>query len=174
MGACNIQHCYAAVHHFHTVQRRDVGNGSASAHIDLSKLCCLEGHPAAVKHIAKLRQIFRVRVIAALFPQEPVYLFSTRPFPEICRRFSSQRKLHTGDHRQRLHRRKAFWNGLSSGADPAHYRAPAHSISSATVFSKKRDCIPVAPTLPISSLSTSRQQLVYFWGSASSIAARDV
>ncbi len=34
------------------------------------------------------------------------------------------------------------------------------ATSSATVFSKKREAIPVAPTLPISSLSTSRQQRV--------------
>lgn len=52
--------------------------------------------------------------------------------------------------------------------------SPIASISSATEFSKKRDCIPVAPTLPISSLSVSRQQVVFSTSSTSSIAARDV
>ena len=45
---------------------------------------------------------------------------------------------------------------------------------SATAFSKKRDCIPVAPTEPISSLSTSKQQVVRFTLSTSSIATKDV
>jgi len=45
---------------------------------------------------------------------------------------------------------------------------------SATVFSKKWDCIPVAPTLPISSLSVNRQQVVFSTSSASSIATIDV
>ena len=45
---------------------------------------------------------------------------------------------------------------------------------SATAFSKKRDCMPVAPTEPISSLSTSKQQVVRFTLSTSSIATKDV
>jgi len=48
------------------------------------------------------------------------------------------------------------------------------SQSSATAFSKNRECIPVAPTLPISSLSTRMQQAVRAVSSVSSMAARDV
>ena len=38
-------------------------------------------------------------------------------------------------------------------------------MSSATTFSKNLECIPVAPTLPISSLSTKRQHEIeeYYW-----------
>ena len=48
------------------------------------------------------------------------------------------------------------------------------AISSAIVFSINRDWAPVAPTLPISSLSTRKQQFVYWQDSTSKIAARDV
>ena len=58
---------------------------------------------------------------------------------------------------------------LESGLYP-----PRACSSSATIFSKKRDCIPLAPTLPISSLSTSRQQEVRSTLSTSSIAAKEV
>ena len=46
-------------------------------------------------------------------------------------------------------------------------------MTSATVFSKKRDCMPLAPTLPISSLSTSRQTLVISGFSIASIAIKE-
>ena len=39
--------------------------------------------------------------------------------------------------------------------------SPASSMISAMVFSKKFDAMPVAPTLPISSLSTSTQTAVF-------------
>ena len=42
------------------------------------------------------------------------------------------------------------------------------------MFSKKRDCMPVAPTLPISSLSTKRQHAVFCKSFASNIANNDV
>ena len=48
------------------------------------------------------------------------------------------------------------------------------SINSASVFSKNLDCMPVAPTLPISSLSTSRQHAVRAVFFVSSIARSDV
>ena len=51
---------------------------------------------------------------------------------------------------------------------------PISVRTSATEFSKNRDCIPVAPTEPISSLSTSRQQVVRLTLSTSSIATKDV
>ena len=51
---------------------------------------------------------------------------------------------------------------------------PISVRTSATEFSKNRDCIPVAPTEPISSLSTSKQQVVRFTLSTSSIATKDV
>ena len=52
--------------------------------------------------------------------------------------------------------------------------SPVKLRSSATVFSKNLDCIPVAPTLPISSLSTKRQHDVLSTLSMSSIAIKDV
>ena len=48
------------------------------------------------------------------------------------------------------------------------------SKSSATVFSKNAESIPVAPTLPISSLSTNRHIAVRLQSVSSSIAANDV
>ena len=42
------------------------------------------------------------------------------------------------------------------------------------MFSKNFECIPVAPTLPISSLSTNKQQVVRLTPSVSSIARSDV
>ena len=51
---------------------------------------------------------------------------------------------------------------------------PHTESTSATVFSKTRERMPVAPTLPISSLSTSRQQVVYSVFSTSSIATKEV
>ena len=54
--------------------------------------------------------------------------------------------------------------------------SPASSMISATVFSKKREVMPVAPTLPISSLSTRMHTLVRArpWGAKASCAASDV
>ena len=56
--------------------------------------------------------------------------------------------------------------------------APYVSISlinnSATVFSKNKECAPVAPTEPISSLSTKIAQLVYSLTSLSKIAVSEV
>ena len=48
------------------------------------------------------------------------------------------------------------------------------SKTSAIKFSKKRDCIPVAPTEPISSLSTNKVQVVRLTFSVSNIATKDV
>ena len=52
--------------------------------------------------------------------------------------------------------------------------SPASAMISAMAFSKKRLVIPEAPTLPISSLSTSRVTLVVSTWGTSSWAARDV
>ena len=52
--------------------------------------------------------------------------------------------------------------------------SPESAQTSATMFSKKREFMPVAPTLPISSLSVSTQQSVYSGvPSVSSSAASD-
>ena len=50
---------------------------------------------------------------------------------------------------------------------------PARFRTSASAFSKKCDCMPVAPTEPISSLSTSRQTLVRAGFFVSMIARKD-
>ena len=52
--------------------------------------------------------------------------------------------------------------------------AQAQSRISATVFSKKWECMPVAPTLPISSLSTRMHNPVFSGFSSSRIALREV
>ena len=52
--------------------------------------------------------------------------------------------------------------------------SPVRFITSATAFSKNLDCIPVAPTLPTSSLSTRMQQAVRAVCPISSIAFKEV
>ena len=52
--------------------------------------------------------------------------------------------------------------------------SPFRFISSATAFSKNLDCIPVAPTEPISSLSTRIQHSVLSVCFMSSMARMDV
>ena len=60
-----------------------------------------------------------------------------------------------------------------SGSGPP---SPASSMISATVFSKNCDAMPVAPTLPISSLSTSTHMPVFSSAASAnaSCAASDV
>ncbi len=67
---------------------------------------------------------------------------------------------------QLLDRQRRRFNSLYS---------PQRLMTSATVFSKNFDCMPVAPTEPISSLSTKMQQAVRAVSSSkASMACKEV
>ena len=107
------------------------------------------------------------------FPLDPVNLLNTIPSPKIAAFFLSNADSNVGS-------KPADTSDDSILDDARHLlseiseKPPMAFMISATVFSKKCDCIPVAPTLPISSLSVSRQQVVFSGSSASSMATRDV
>ena len=106
------------------------------------------------------------------FPLAPVNLLNTMPLPRYATFFLSKLDAKDGS--------KALLTSEESIQEDARHLltfsslySPASSITSATIFSKNLDCIPVAPTLPISSLSTRMQQAVLSTSSISSIAFKE-
>ena len=106
-------------------------------------------------------------------PRAPVNLLNTTPLPRNAAFLASKADAYNGskpaltsEDNMRLRsklRRTANGDLL-----------PAMANNSATTFSNQRDCMPVAPTEPISSLSTNKVQVVRFTLSTSSIAAKEV
>ena len=95
-----------------------------------------------------------------LLPRAPVYLLNTRPWPRYALFFASNTLgvggVEAGGDVGGQHARKRR-RARRSGSRPP---SPASSMTSAMVFSKNCEAMPVAPTLPISSLSTSTHTAV--------------
>ena len=104
-------------------------------------------------------------------PRLPVYLLNVRPWPRYAEFFGSKTFANVGS--------KPAETSLESMLEAARQRLsasgplwPASSSTSAIVSSKKWLVMPVAPTDPISSLSTSRVTAVRAGASQSSCATR--
>ena len=59
----HVQNRYAAVNDVHAIPRENVRDGSAAADIDLAKLCRLRNDAFLIEDRAKMRDVFRTRVI---------------------------------------------------------------------------------------------------------------
>ena len=105
-------------------------------------------------------------------PLAPVYLLNTSPLPKYAalRFVITDGKFGSNAADTSEERTLEFFSARLSAS--SEY-VPAAFITSATVFSKKRDCIPLAPTLPISSLSTRRHTLVISGFSIAAIASKE-
>ena len=110
-----------------------------------------------------------------LFPPEPVYLLNTGPHARKAAFFFSYTSSYIGSNpaltsdESILEFASVLLRTMSLYSIPSFKR-----MYSATAFSKNLDVIPLAPVLPISSLSTNRQQAVLVTSSASSIANNEV
>ena len=108
-----------------------------------------------------------------LLPRLPVNLLNTSPFPKNAELLFSNTSAYIGSYAALtsedniLEFCKAL---LTCSSDSPSVIA----TSSATTFSKNLECIPVAPTLPISSLSTRMQHPVRVTCGVSRIANKDV
>ena len=105
-----------------------------------------------------------------LFPLAPVNLQRTIPFPRYATFFLSKLDAYVGSNADDTSEESIleFARHLRIARSPFLLH---NARTSATVFSKNKDCIPVAPTEPISSLSTRIQHAV-FSGVFTSVKAR--
>ena len=79
----HVQDCHAGVHYVHAVQGADIGDGSASAHVDLAELSRLECHIRVIHDTAHPCEIFCVGVVAAGLASCPGVLVVDDPVSEI-------------------------------------------------------------------------------------------
>ena len=54
---------YTGINHFHTVQRHDVGDGSAASDINFTKLCCLPIYFCIIKDSAKSSDVLCIGIV---------------------------------------------------------------------------------------------------------------
>ena len=122
-----------------------------------------------------LRSLATYSALASLAPDlplAPVYLFNPTPLPKNDAFLFSATEAYIGS--------KAPSTSAESISEFAKHlpiifgvlSSPVKASSSPTKVSKARDSIPVFPTLPISSLSTSMQIAVFLGCSTSNIALR--
>ena len=110
-----------------------------------------------------------------LFPPDPVYLLNTGPRARNAAFLFSYTSSYIGSNPALTSDDNIFEFASVLLSTISLYSTPSFKRTySATAFSKNRDVIPLAPVLPISSLSTSRQQEVLATSSALNIANRDV
>ena len=107
------------------------------------------------------------------FPPLPVYLLNTRPCAKNAEFFFSKLAAYNGSNAALTSEESILEFAIARRNFTSEYPSTT-SISSTTAFSKNLDVIPVAPTLPISSLSTRIQHAVLFTSFVSNIASKDV
>ena len=80
-GGVHTEDSHAAVNNFHSVKSGDIGDGSASAHVDFAQFRSLEGYIVIVKDFSYSCHISALASLDPDFPLAPVYLFRTIPLP---------------------------------------------------------------------------------------------
>ena len=128
-----------------------------------------------IKDPAYSRNVLCIGIVGTGFSSCSGELVKNDTASKICCILFSQKPLHRPDHSLRSRQKKACWNYGVLFLMQARNSSPFRPEALPHCSQKNLDCMPVAPTLPISSLSTRRQQPVRFGvSSISSIAARDV
>ena len=80
----HTQHCHATVDNLHSVKRRNISDGSASAKINLSKLCCLESNIVIIKNPANSCNVLCIGIVGTGFSSCPGELVKNNTASKIC------------------------------------------------------------------------------------------
>lgn len=92
----HTQHSHTAVNDFHSIKSRNIGNGSASAYIYLSKLCSLECDLMIVKNLPYSCNIFCICIIRTGFSSGSCKFVQNNSSSQKCRIFLSNASAYAG------------------------------------------------------------------------------
>ena len=80
----HVQYGHTAVNNIHVIVCKNIGDCSAATLIYLSKFCCLERYIVFIHNIAKLCNIFRIRIIRTAFSSCSCIFVKYQSFSKIC------------------------------------------------------------------------------------------